>query len=359
MPVSKRDTSEGFRPKVRLSEDIVRPANDILRLDGLIETKLLSSQLHQSILGMTRLRNAVSSLRMEGEVVELDRARMVLDGTVQSASAAEEGFLRLARAYSNLSHGSLPEISVDGVVRKHKELFGGILGSDVAGELKNKQNYIVTGVGETVRFIPTPPERVLPELHALFDWYHSNRFGFPPVISAALFFAEFQAIHPFVDGNGRLGRYLNVAVLLDLGCLRASVIPLDLCFFRSSEHYYDMLGTTNTGIDYNLWCRYFVGEVRKAYRIAVRQANLSPVVSRFSRESTRSILRWVLSGDGNWFSRSDYPNKRRYSNPTLWSSLDELVQGGILEARGERRGRLYRLRSQFLAEIYRQKFGDR
>lgn len=351
----KPDTTKGFSPRVRLTEAVVRPSNDVLRLDGLLETKLLSPQVHQIILSMARLRNAVSSLKMEGEEIELDKARMVLDGITKPESSAEEGFLRIAQAYGELGSGNLPDLTVNSIIRIHKSFFTGLMEENITGRLKDKQNYIVAGIGDQVRFVPTPPERVHEELRSLLEWYKLSRYELPPAITAAIFFAEFQAIHPFIDGNGRLGRYLNVAILFDLGCIRAPVVPIDLRLFRSGNKYYDMLATTNAGSEYNLWSRYFVGEVKAAYQIAVKQASLTPIVGRFKRESTRAILRWVLSGDGSWFSRSEFPNKRKYSNPTIWSSLTELTKQGVIEARGERKGRTYRLRSQFLAEVYRRK----
>lgn len=351
----KPDTTKGFSPRVRLTEAVVRPSNDVLRLDGLLETKLLSPQVHQIILSMARLRNAVSSLKMEGEEIELDKARMVLDGITKPESSAEEGFLRIAQAYGELGSGNLPDLTVNSIIRIHKSFFTGLMEENITGRLKDKQNYIVEGIGDRVRFVPTPPERVHEELRSLLEWYKLSRYELPPAITAAIFFAEFQAIHPFIDGNGRLGRYLNVAILFDLGCIRAPVVPIDLRLFRSGNKYYDMLATTNAGSEYNLWSRYFVGEVKAAYQIAVKQASLTPIVGRFKRESTRAILRWVLSGDGSWFSRSEFPNKRKYSNPTIWSSLTELTKQGVIEARGERKGRTYRLRSQFLAEVYRRK----
>lgn len=358
MPAQKPDTSQGFRPTLRLTEDIVRPAGETLRLDGRLETRLLSPQLHQVVLGMARLRNAVSSLRMEGEVVELDHAREVLDGRAP-ASPTEEGFLRLAKAYGALGRGEVPSLSVEGIVRKHRELFEGVLAAAPAGELKTVQNSIVQeGTGRAL-FLPTPPERVRSELEALLTWYRGQRFEFPPLVTAALFFAEFQAIHPFGDGNGRLGRFLNVAILRDLGLKRVSAVPIDLRFFRSSDHYYEMLATTNTGREYSLWVRYFVGEIEHAYRIADRQANLTPVANQFTRATTRSVLRWVLSGSGGWFGRGEYPNRKQNSAQAIWGSLNELRLAGILEARGERRGRRYRLRSKFLADLYVRRLGGK
>jgi Fic family protein len=358
MSLTKRNTSNGFQPNIHPREDIGRPSTTCLRLDGVLESRLLSPQLHQILLGMARLRNAVSSFRLEGETVELDRARQIIEGQAPSTTS-EVGVLRLAKAYSELAEDRLPDFSVEGLLSIHGRLFTKILTDadgnqreDWVGVLKPEQNFIVNEGSGTLRFTPTPPGRTESELESLFAWYRETRFAEAPPVVAALFFAEFQAIHPFMDGNGRVGRLLNIAVLKDLGCTRAPLVPLDTRFFRTSDHYYEFLGLTNAGEDYYAWTRYFVHQLESAYKAASSQANLAPLVSKFSKESTRRVLGWVLSGSGAWFSRSDYPNPRRYSQPALWSALDELKRAGILEARGERRGRRYRLQSRFLADIY-------
>lgn len=311
---------------------------------------------------MARVRNAVSSFRLEGETVDLNRARQLLEGQPPSGPS-EIGVVRLAEEYADLAGRKTPEFTVDGVRAIHRRLFEGILSDDKGdlredwvGELKPEQNFIINTDSGALRFTPSPPERTEEELRQLLSWYAEARFTQLPVVTAALFFAEFQAIHPFMDGNGRVGRLLNIAILKDLGCTRSPLIPLDTRFFRTSEHYYDFLGTTNSGRDYYAWTRYFVNQAESAYRAASQQANLGPLISSFSRESTRHVLRWVLSGTGEWFSRSEYPNKTHYSPPALWAALDELRRARILEAKGARRGRKYRLESRFLAEVYARRF---
>lgn len=362
MPLRKPDTTEGFQPQIRPREDVARPAAECLRWDGILQTRLLSPQLHQVLLGMARVRNAVSSFRLEGESVELDRARQLLDGHPPSGPS-EIGVVRLANAYSDLAADRLPKLTIDGLLALHKKLFNGILRDndgdlreDWVGVLKPEQNFILNAGSGSLRFTPSPPERTEAELRQLLSWYSDSRFTYLPPVVAALFFAEFQAIHPFMDGNGRVGRLLNIAILKDLGCTKAPLIPLDTRFFRTSDHYYEFLGMTNAGRDYYPWTRYFVGQTENAYKVASRQANLGPLVSDFSRESTRRVLRWVLSGSGDWFVRGDYPNRSHYSQPALWAALTELKEAGILEAVGARRGRRYRLRSKFLAEIYSRRF---
>jgi Fic family protein len=355
MPQAKLDTSRGFRPNLRIGDDTGRPAIQCLRWDGILETRLLSPRIHEILLGMSRLRNAVSSFRLEGETVELDRARELLEGRAP-ASPSELGVLKLAEAYAALAAGRPFSLTVDGLLALHRRLFTKIVRPDWVGVIKPEQNAIIDAGSGRPKFLPTPPERTEAELEALFQWFNESRYAYPPPITSAIFFAEFQAIHPFMDGNGRIGRLLNISILTDLGCRRAPLIPLDTRFFRSSDHYYEFLETTNTGENYALWARYFVGEVESAYRAASKQANLGPLVSRFSRESTRTLLRWVLGGDGGWFSRGEYPNPGKYSQPALWSALRELVEGGVLEPHGAKRGRRYRLKSKFLGDVYARRF---
>jgi Fic family protein len=350
-PTQKPDTSKGFHPTLPSGADIQRPSVAVLRLDGALDRSVLSPQLHQVLLGVARVRNAVSSFRLEGERVELDRAREVLESR-RPDSPAERGVLQLAQAYRDLSEGRGPTFSVAGLEATHRELFNGVSIGGSLGKLKVAPN-VITDVTETrIKFHPTPPPRVRGELEALFEWLSvaENR-ALPPVV-ASIFFAEFEAIHPFTDGNGRLGRFLNVALLRKLGLRNSSLVPLDTRFFRTSDRYYEYLATTNAGTNYALWSRYYVHQLQKAYESAARRGDLKATLAKFSKASTQTVFQWVLMGEGDWFHRRDYPNPRGYSGAALWGSFQELVRAGVLEARGEAKGRQYRLSSKFLAHVY-------
>jgi Fic family protein len=351
MATRKPDTTAGFRPGTPSAPEITHPSIAAVRLDGQLDRSILSPQLHQVLLGVARIRNAVSSFRLEGERVELDRARELMESG-HPESPTERGVVQLAKAYGNLSAGKLPDFTVDGIERAHRLLFEGVLDDATVGRYKAAAN-VITDVTETViRFYPTPPERVRDELTALLNWLNGpGTAGIPPV-TAAIFFAEFEAIHPFRDGNGRLGRYLNVALLHRLGLRNAGLIPLDTRFFRTSDRYYDALATTNRGTSYHLWTRYYVRELRKAYELAAKRGDLSRTLGRFSKPSTQFVLRWILTGSGDWFHRGDYPNRQGYSGPALWSCLQELVRAGVLDERGAAKGREYRIKSEFLAQVY-------
>ena len=104
MPTRKPDTSSGFRPRLPAGKAIHASALAAIRTDGALESSLLSPQLHQALLGMARVRNAISSFRLEGERVKLGRARSLLESR-QPESASERGILRLADAYRDVAEG--------------------------------------------------------------------------------------------------------------------------------------------------------------------------------------------------------------------------------------------------------------
>ena len=337
-----------------MGKDTTLPAVECLRLDGRLESAILSPAIHQLVLSIARLRNVVSSLKIEGQAIELPQARAVLETGVPRGPE-EVQVLAMSRAYGEV-HASekAPKLTLAYFREVHRRLFpdGAGLDAGMPGRFKEVPNGVFSVTRQRWIFEATPPERTEAELTALLEWLHRESPRYPPAVAGALFFAEFQAVHPFEDGNGRVGRFLNLAVLRSLGHRNVALVPLDGRFFRTRDSYYDALGTTNTGKDYGIWARYFTKQLRRAYEIAVGRADLRPSLERFSRPSTRSLMEWCLQGEAAWFGRSDFPNPKGYSGPAVTASLRELAAAGVLEARGERRGRRYRLSTEFLRKVY-------
>lgn len=172
-----------------------------------------------------------------------------------------------------------------------------------------------------------------------------------PVV-CAIWFAEFEAIHPFRDGNGRLGRLLNLMLLKKLGYENAPLVPLDARFYRTREKYYEKLAATNKGSNWQVWARYYCKELLKAYQQAAGMGDLRPVLDRQSSKPTRAVLEWLLAGGSNWFRRSDYPNPDGYSDAAITAALASLHRQEVLDAKGEKKGRKYRLSPQYLERIF-------
>jgi len=343
-----------------LGPGINGPASKALRLDGRLDSGVLSPALHQVLLNMARLRNVVSSLQIEGEKVDLAEARRVLD-TEAPTTPREQEVLRFAKAYTDLHHRpEPPNLTVERIRRMHREFFeNGTLEEGPIGGFKQIPNGVRDKTTGQWVFHATPPEETEAELEALLEWYHGDALSLPPAVAAGLFFVEFEAIHPFADGNGRLGRFLNLVALKHFGFHNACLTPIDGRFFRSGERYYEALAATNGGGNYHVWSRYYVKELLRAYEIADQRADLRTLLEVHTKPTTQDVLKWVLSGGASWFVHSDYPNPKGFSSTAVSIALSELVKEHVLEAEGEKRGRRYRLHPQFLTRLYNADFlGD-
>lgn len=337
--------------------DLEKAGRDALRLDGRLDAAMLGPELHQILLGMARLRNVVSTLRIEGEVVDLEGARRALE-TNSAQSPAEEQSLRIAKEYTWV-HATpaqkLPTFSVEYVTRLHKRLFTGVHEAASPGRLKTVRNGVGDAATGEMFFEATPPDRTRAELERLFEWFEEAEVR-APLTHGAVFFAEFEGIHPFHDGNGRVGRLLGFIALKRLGLENIALTPLDGRFYHTQSEYYEKLATTNPGKTLAPWTRYYADQVLKAYEIAIRRSDVKPILAGQTRASTRALLEWVLARDASPFAHGDYPNLDEYSTEAIQKSLGQLVEQGILAAEGERRGRRYRLSTEFLRRLYAGSF---
>lgn len=357
--IRKPDTSARFAPSLPKGPEFLALARQALRLDGRLDAGSLGPSVHQLLLTMARLRNMVSTVRIEGERVDLEGARKALEAQ-RGESAAEEQVIRLAREYNAIHEARparLPKFSVEALLSLHRRLFEDIYPEASPGHLKVRQNGVADSATGQFVFMATPPDRTRLELENLFAWFEEAAAATPGPVAAGVFFAEFEAIHPFHDGNGRLGRLLNLIALKRMGLENIVLTPLDGRYYRTREDYYAKLASTNTGKNYVPWCRYNAKQVREAYGIAVRRSDVKPLLDGQTRPSTRRILEWILSRDASAFAHRDYPNPGKLSAESVQKSLQQLVAQGVLEAAGERRGRTYRLATPFLKKLYGGTFG--
>lgn len=350
---TKTDTSGGFHPRFAVGPDVLSPARAALRLDGALERTVLSPKLHRFLLAWARLRNVHSSAKLEGNPIGLEDAQKALQKS-KGANRNEEEILRLTKAYTEIHEAKvLPPLSAKDIVGLHKRLFDGVLPpDDRPGQLKNEPNVIKHLDTGRIVFEPTPPERTQAELEALLAWYYGDGQALDPAVGAGLFFVEFQAIHPFMEGNGRIGRLLNQRLLRASGFRKVTLTPLDGIIFRRSEKYYETLRATNTGKNYHVWLRFYANTLRKAYEEAVARGDLKPMLDRITAKSEREILEWALITGSEWFQRRDFPNPGGLADVTLSTALANLHHDGYLEREGNKRSAKYRLSEKLLKGIY-------
>ncbi|MCX7723328.1 MAG: Fic family protein [Verrucomicrobiae bacterium] len=156
----------------------------------------------------------------------------------------------------------------------HAELMRGVRGGDLTpGELRTTQNWIGPA-GCTLAeatFIPPPPEYVPSALSDLERYLHSET-PTPPLVQVGLAHAQFETIHPFLDGNGRIGRLLITLLLVEKRLLSKPVLYLSHYFKRYRSEYYDRLQAVRDAGDWEGWLVFFLRGVSEVSRQATRTA---------------------------------------------------------------------------------------
>lgn len=146
----------------------------------------------------------------------------------------------------------------------HRRLMKGVRGADkMPGEIRRSQNWVGGTRPGNARFVPPPPEALDDALSALEKWIHSND-PLPPLVKIGLSHVQFESIHPFLDGNGRIGRLLVALLVEHWGLLRTPLLYLSVSFKRHRQAYYDRLMAVRTEGDWEGWTRFFLDCVTEA-----------------------------------------------------------------------------------------------
>ena len=146
------------------------------------------------------------------------------------------------------------------------------------GQIRHSQNWIGGTRPGNVQFVPPPPGDVASLLAALERWIHKND-PLPPLVRAGLAHVQFETIHPFLDGNGRIGRLLITLLIEHWGVLRSPLLYLSLAFKRHQRAYYDRLSLVRTEGDWEGWIDFYLACIREAADdgIALAQALFAQV----------------------------------------------------------------------------------
>lgn len=153
------------------------------------------------------------------------------------------------------------------------------------GEFKRSQNWIGGTRPGNARFVPTPPDLVIDTLGALENFLHNRPVKTRPLIKAALAHVQFETIHPFLDGNGRLGRLLITFLLCAEGVLHQPLLYLSLYFKQHRDRYYELLQEVRLKGDWERWLIFFLTGVRDTSQGAV--ATAGRLLALFRRDRDR------------------------------------------------------------------------
>ncbi|MDD5208398.1 MAG: Fic family protein [Elusimicrobiales bacterium] len=126
------------------------------------------------------------------------------------------------------------------------------------GQFRRTQNWIAGSRPGNAKFVPPPPHEVIPALGALEKFIHNEPAQTPTLIKAGLVHAQFESIHPFLDGNGRMGRLLIPFIMIAEGAISSPLLFLSLYFKTRRAEYYEALQRVRTDGDWEGWLAFYL-----------------------------------------------------------------------------------------------------
>ena len=230
----------------------------LARLDGMTET-LPNPDL---FVAMYVRKEAVLSSQIEGTQASLED---LLEFEAEAELPNIEDISEVVNYIAAMNHGliRLEQLSLSLRLLKeiHSKLLQGVRGSNRnPGEFRGTQNFIGKSSKvsiESAAFVPPPPLEMQKALSELEKYFYDTK-DIPPLIKVGLMHVQFETIHPFLDGNGRMGRLLITFYLCQQKVIRRPLLYLSHYFKRNRSKYYQLLQNVRDKGDWETWMKFFL-----------------------------------------------------------------------------------------------------
>lgn len=269
--------------------------------DALARYDQLLKSLHNSDFFLAPLRNqeAVISSRIEGTISTLDEI-LKFEATYDENSKEDPKNVRseifetilYQRALSNAQRAMQDgyPFSEHLVKTIHQQLLSFGRGAEkLPGKYKSEQNYLADKIKQKIEFIPISPQKLIDGMEKLFDYL--NNSPDPVLIKTAIMHVEFEALHPFKDGNGRIGRMLITLYLWSTGIITAPHFYISGYMEEHKDLYIDTMRRVSSDGDWEEWCNFFFKAIEEQ---ALKNIQIAESVKQLYEEM-KSIFAETLS----------------------------------------------------------------
>jgi Fic family protein len=339
-------------PKLDWTPELVRGLSDADRAIGRLAGEGARLPNPHLLLRTFIRREAVLSSKIEGTQAtlgellaseagaEVERSPADLREVANYVVALEYGVRRLEK---------LP-LSLRLIRELHEKLMAGVRGNSATpGEFRRSQNWIGRP-GSTVAnatYVPPPPQEMSECLDRFEKFLHERTL--PPVVQAGLAHAHFEAIHPFLDGNGRVGRLLITLFLIERRVLPSPLLYLSAFFEATREAYYDRLLQVNKKGEWAEWLAYFFeGVARQSEDATDRVTRINALLADWRRKASdaggkaASALVELLAENPFWTAKGAAA-RLEVAYTTAERAIEKLQAKGIVERVSDaKRNRVYR-----------------
>ncbi|MBF0283093.1 MAG: Fic family protein [Magnetococcales bacterium] len=298
------------------------------------------------------VKEAQTSSRIEGTQTGIDEALMP-EEHIQVEKRDDWREVRNYIEAVNTAIAKLQTLPLSNRLLKetHAVLMQGVRGEHKQpGEFRTSQNWVGGSKLNDAVYIPPHPDGVPELMSDLEKLWHNEAITVPHLVRIAISHYQFETIHPFNDGNGRIGRLLIPLYLVSHGLLAKPSLYLSDFFERNRSSYYDALMRVRVANDMIHWVRFFLSGVtetatkgREVFRqILALRTEVEQIVLRLGKRTpnARQVLNLLYSQP--LISASDIERTLKVSAPTANALIRDLSQLGVLaETTGQRRGRTY------------------
>lgn len=303
-------------------------------------------------ISMHVLKEATQSSKIEGTKTNIEEALLDKEDVSQEKRDDWEEVQNYISAL-NTAIAKLEELPFSSrlIKQTHKILLSGVRGKHkLPGEFRTSQNWIGGASIADATFVPPIHTSINEYMGDLEMFAHSQEFYFPELLKIALIHYQFETIHPFLDGNGRVGRLMITLYLVEKGILKKPILYLSDFFERNRTLYYDNLMRVREKNDINQWFKFFlVGVIETAKNgistfdkiLKLQQDVESRIQSLGSRSANANTVVKALYQHPIIYAQKA-KEISQLSMPSVYKLLEELENLDILhEVTGGKRGKVY------------------
>jgi Fic family protein len=297
---------------------------------------LLSSQIEGTQSSLTDLFMFENNITPSVELTDVEEV-------TNYVNAINYGLKRLQKDEFPFSLRLIKEI--------HKVLMKGVRGQEKnPGEFRTSQNWIGGTRPGNALYVPPPPELVIPLMGDLEKFIHSKDKTIPALIKIALAHVQFESIHPFLDGNGRIGRLLVTLLLCDWNILKNPILYISYFLKTNRQTYYDLLQNVRWNNDWDSWIIFFLKGIIESCQDEILATKRVLLALQEDLENIESIGRGGTSVKHVFEYLKKHPvtnipeisEKLKISQHTALSALSKLEEMRIVkEITGKQRGKIY------------------
>jgi len=318
-----------MKPPYEITKKILELYGQIQEALGICQSILLVKP-EAKLRKQNRIKTIHSSLAIEGNTLNIEHITAIIDNN--HVIGPKKDILEVqnaVKAYEQLS--TFKPNQIKDFLKAHKVLMTGLVSNP--GQFRKSQVGILKG--KSVSHI-APGYTMVPGLMAdLFDYLQKDTDL--EIIKSCVFHYEMEFIHPFEDGNGRMGRFWQTRLLMNVNPI-FEFVPIEEVIRDNQQEYYNTLELSDNSGSSTCFIEFMLNVINKALRNTIKES--TPTTTDYTKR-----IEYALSKLDNWFDRKEYLNVcKGISTATASRDLKQLLEDGLIESTGTGRMMKYRRR---------------